>query len=79
MFKGSEELIAAAYPECLAAFQGEKGKVAVVAASINGSTPEVAAAYDLTYGTAHWIALALHTLAIEIYVSWARGDHHTDN
>lgn len=71
---GSATRTLAAFPSCASYVDGHgggngtHGYVAVLA-NWKGSTPEASAAYDATYGMAHWVALVLHIVGAEVYVS----------
>ncbi|KAM0812076.1 putative Microtubule associated protein [Seiridium cardinale] len=74
MLKNENETLVS-YPEYMPFFRDNKDEIALVHATIYGSQPEAAAAYDLTYGTAHWIALGIHVLAIELYLRLTSSEH----
>jgi len=61
-----QEKFKASYPQCSSATGVAEGWVAVPA-SFSGKS-QVAAALDLTFGTAGWLALALHAMGVEIYL-----------
>jgi hypothetical protein len=69
-FKGSQEATLHFYPECASYFSGANpGQYAVVHADMDGTAIEVAVALGLNFGAATWLALALHAIGVEIYVS----------
>lgn len=58
------------YPECASYFDGSNNnQVALVRAKFDGSAAEVGAALNVPFGTALWLALAIHAIGVEIYVS----------
>jgi len=63
LFK-DHETFAASYPQCLSATGITQGWVAVPASF--SSKSQVAAALDLTFGTAGWLAFAIHAVGVEI-------------
>jgi hypothetical protein len=71
---GSAEKTLATFPKCASYVNGTSsgngvGDQVAVQANWKGSYPEASAAYDATYGMAHWVALILHIVGVEIYVS----------
>lgn len=70
-FGGSESATMHFYPECAPFFSGQNPKqYAVVKADFDGNSAiEVAVALGTGFGAAGWLALAIHTFGIEIYVS----------
>ena len=63
---GDQQKFAASYPQCSSATGLSKGWVAVPA-HFSGKA-QVAAALDLTFGTAGWLAFVLHAVGVEIYL-----------
>lgn len=61
-----QEKFKASYPQCSSATGNTEGWIAVPA-NFNGKS-HVAAALDLTFGTAGWLALVLHAVGVEIYL-----------
>lgn len=62
----------ALYPDCASYFSGENpGQQTVVHADLPGATSaaEAGAATGMVFGMAVWLALAIHAIGIEIYVS----------
>lgn len=60
----------AKYPECAAFLNGTApDKQTAVLASMDEGRVEIAASLNMTFGMALWVALALHAICIEIYVS----------
>ena len=59
-----------AYPECSKFFDGSNPEQqAIVTADFDGSNSmEISTALAVPFGTAGWLALVLHTIAIELYV-----------
>lgn len=71
---GSAEKTLVAFPKCASYVDGTSsgngvGDQVAVLADWNGSYTEASAAYDATYGMAHWVALVLHIIGVELYVS----------
>ncbi|KAK9422472.1 putative DUF2306 domain-containing protein [Seiridium unicorne] len=58
------------YPECASFLSGENlGQQALVSANYHGTNPvEIAAAFNMVFGSAAWLAFALHAVGIEIYL-----------
>ncbi|KAF1815439.1 hypothetical protein P152DRAFT_390900 [Eremomyces bilateralis CBS 781.70] len=70
-FMISEKKIAERYPTCLVPFnQSSIGAAgyAVVKADYNAGKESIAAALNLSFGTAVWLAIFLHLVGIEIYI-----------
>lgn len=63
----------AAYPQCSSYFDGsDPTKRVIVTADFASNNPiELAASLAVPFGTAGWLALVLHTIAVELYVSSA--------
>ena len=61
------------YPGCEAFYSGSNPNARViVTANFMGDNPmETSASLAIPFGTAGWIALVLHTIAIELYVRFA--------
>lgn len=61
------------YPACIAYANGtDPNAVAVVQANLNGVTGvNAGTALDMTFGMAMWLALLLHAVGVEIYVSYS--------
>ena len=59
------------YPACSAFFSGANPskRVIVTADFASGNPIELSAALAMPFGSAGWIALLLHTVAVEVYVS----------
>jgi hypothetical protein len=58
------------YPECENYYNGaNQNQYAIITANINGTAIEAGTALDLTFGAALWLALALHAIGVELYVS----------
>lgn len=59
------------YPGCDAFYTGEKPQQQVIVdADVNSSDiMKLVSALNLTYGKSSWLAILLHTVGIEIYVS----------
>lgn len=66
-----EQLVLTYYPTCEAFANGTNlRKHAVVAATVGASPESGAAVLDITFGMSLWMALVLHTVGIEVYVSY---------
>lgn len=61
----------ALYPACEAFYNGtsEHAKVLVDANFSSNNAMEIGASMGMTFGSAGWIALWLHAIAVEVYVS----------
>ena len=59
------------YPQCSQYLNGsDPSKRVIVTAKFASSNPvELAASLAVPFGTAGWLALLLHTITIELYVS----------
>ena len=59
------------YPACASYLNGtDVGQEAVVHADFGGDvSTELGAALNMSFGMALWLALALHAVGVEIYVS----------
>ena len=61
---------ARSYPACNAYFDStNRDAQAVVHANFQGSQTEIGAALGVPFGTGVWLALAIHAIGVEIYVS----------
>ncbi|KAM0818685.1 putative Microtubule associated protein [Seiridium cardinale] len=73
---GDQETTIAWYPECSSYFsEGDETKYVAVLGSVWGNLAESAAAYDMSYGAAHWLALNLHVLGVELYLRLTTAEH----
>jgi hypothetical protein len=75
---GSQSVTTQFFPNCAAFFQGQVPSAAgAVLASMSGTKPQVGAALDLSFGMALWLALMIHLILAEVYVSAvaAKDDH----
>jgi len=69
-YGGSLNATMARYPECGSYFAGEDpDKFAVVKMDLRGDPPNVMALVTSVFGTSLWLALAIHAVGVEIYVS----------
>jgi hypothetical protein len=59
------------YPQCSAFFNGSDPKMRVIVTSdfASNNPIELSASLAIPFGSAGWLALLLHTIAIELYVS----------
>ena len=46
-----------------------------IVANFNGTVPEIGAALDINFGMALWLALAMHTIGVEIYLHLTPREH----
>lgn len=69
----SQKGVLAAFPGCAPFYSGQNPDVyvAVHASNPGANVAEVTAAFNATFGSALWLALVLHAVGIEIYVSQA--------
>lgn len=73
---GSRNATMARYPDCGSYFSGEDpDKFAAVKTDLRGDVPSVISLYTSTFGTALWVALAIHAIGVEIYVSSLGGSY----
>ena len=73
IYKGDEAEVLKSYPGCSAFYDGSNPAASVMAkADMSGSNVvQIVAAMNMTFGGSIWLALALHAVGIEIYVSIA--------
>jgi hypothetical protein len=58
------------YPACASYADGSNvEQVAAVAAGFSGSSANVGAALNMSFGAALWLAFNMHALGVEVYVS----------
>jgi hypothetical protein len=58
------------FPDCEPYFSGQNPEIrAVVRASMRGNVAEISAALGLSFGAALWLAILLHAIVVEVYVS----------
>jgi hypothetical protein len=58
------------YPECVPFIKGTSpNQYAIVHAGTYGRPEQVAAVLEMTFGMSMWLALMLHAVGVEIYVS----------
>lgn len=67
----SEQATLARYPECASYLNGTNpGQQAAVHANFGSGEPvEIGAAMNMCFGMALWVALSLHAIGVEVYVS----------
>jgi hypothetical protein len=66
----TEAITTSLYPDCQAFFNGSNpDQHVVVALNLNGLPDQVGAALGESFTMAVWLALAIHAMAVEIYVS----------
>ncbi|KAI0427089.1 hypothetical protein F5Y09DRAFT_350660 [Xylaria sp. FL1042] len=65
------------YPECASFFSGENPEQqAIVKANYNGNNAiEVGAAFNIVFGAAGWLAIALHAFGAELYLRLTPSEH----
>jgi hypothetical protein len=69
-FKIPSQALPGFYPECVPFVKGASpNQYAVVHAGSYGRPEQVAAALDITFGMTLWLALMIHAIGVEIYVS----------
>ncbi|KAM0799188.1 hypothetical protein BDR22DRAFT_881406 [Usnea florida] len=56
------------YPQCFTTNGTTDGWVAVSAKLLGSNVPRKGSAFDVTFGTAGWIALVMHAVGVEIYL-----------
>ena len=67
---GDQNVALNTYPQCAPYYSGDNpDQQTIVQANISGNEAEVSAALGMNFGTAGWLALALHAIGVEIYVS----------
>jgi hypothetical protein len=57
------------YPACVPFLNGQSDPHAVVQVGGVGRPEQIAASLDISFGMSLWLALMLHAIGIEIYVS----------
>lgn len=69
IFGGSREAVLALYPDCASYFSGESpDQHVVVEAKFSGNPAQLTVALGLNFGSAGWLAFAIHAVGVEIYV-----------
>lgn len=69
-FMGGANMTLQLYPDCAAYFSGEDpSREVAVAAMLTGHGGNAMSAVSVTFGASFWLALALHAIGVEIYVS----------
>lgn len=73
LLKGENATIAR-YPECASFFSGEDPDrhVVVRASVLTDDRVEIGAVINLVFGTSGWMAMAIHAIGLELYVSSSR-------
>lgn len=70
MYSGSQNATLSKYPDCAPYFSGQDPfKQVAVEASFKEDPVGISVALGANFGAALWLALALHAIGIEIYVS----------
>lgn len=63
--------IARSYASCAPYFDGtDRNALAIVNANFGGSPAEIGVALGMPFGSAIWLALAIHAIGVEVYVSF---------
>jgi hypothetical protein len=66
----AEAITSYLYPDCQAFFNGSTpNQEVVVTLNFNGLPEQIGAALGESFGMAVWLALAIHAMVVEIYVS----------
>lgn len=66
---GSQEEAISAYPDCTPFFNGsDPSKQVAVEANFNGNPVQLTVALGSNFGSAMWLAFAIHAIGVEIYV-----------
>jgi hypothetical protein len=76
---GSPNVTINFYPLCADPSQLQDGAVVVHADIYSGLPEKIGAAYRVSFGLCLWLALALHAVGIELYVSSYFGKRCLDN
>jgi hypothetical protein len=67
---GSQEESLKSFPDCAPFFDGaDPSKQAAVEANFNGNPVQLTVALGSNFGSAMWLAFAIHAIGVEIYVS----------
>lgn len=67
---GSQEESVNNYPDCIPYFNGsDPSKQVAVEANFNGDPVQLTVALGSNFGSAMWLAFAIHAIGVEIYVS----------
>jgi hypothetical protein len=67
---GSQEKTLSLFPGCESYYNGSDiNQATAVKADLSGEKYEAAAVLDISFGMAFWMALFIHAVAVEIYVS----------
>lgn len=67
---GDAQELVQQYPSCSSLIDGGNlGAVAAVNANFGGSAVELMSAMNMSFGMAGWLALGLHAIGVEVYVS----------
>jgi hypothetical protein len=67
---GSQEDTLNSFPDCAPFFNGsDHSKQVAVEANFNGNPVQLTVALGSNFGSAMWLAFAVHTIGVEIYVS----------
>lgn len=67
---GSQEESVNAYPGCAPYFNGsDPSKQVAVEANFNGDPVQLTVALGSNFGSAMWLAFAIHAIGVEVYVS----------
>lgn len=70
MFRNTQAIVEQLYPECMAYYSGQNPNqhVTIAADMHSGRPDQIASGLNITFGAAGWLALAIHLIAVEIYL-----------
>ncbi|KAL2760184.1 hypothetical protein ACRALDRAFT_1067205 [Sodiomyces alcalophilus JCM 7366] len=75
-FDGNQNMTLQHYPDCAAFYDGsDPDKYVVVSADFNGQVAEIGASLSSVFGGAMWLALAIHTIGVEVYLQLTPMEH----
>jgi len=67
---GKEQQLVESYPSCASLIDANNFQaVTAVKANFSGSVEQLMSAMNITFGMAGWLALGLHAIGVEVYVS----------
>ena len=74
----SQNFTLSLYPDCESYFSGtDSDKHVLVAADMNGMPEQIGAALNSCFGAAAWLAIAMHAVGVELYVSSVYGSYRS--
>ena len=70
MFGHNETLVMTVHPPCTSFYSGQDANqhILVHADTTSGRPDELVAAYNATFGSGSWLALAIHCIMVEVYI-----------